>query len=260
MTPRTHFLNLAFDPLTVDMAAVAIARRAAALGPFAYVATPNVDHIVRMEKQPGLMALYDNAWMNLCDSRIIETFADASYIDLPAAPGADVVTELFRAHICVTDTVLMIGGTDAMAAGLRDRFGLKDLRWFDAPLGLRDDAAARAACIRFIRENPAAYVFLAVGSPQQEMIAYEAQQAGDCSGVAICCGASLEYLAGVTLRAPAWMRANRLEWLFRLCVEPSRMWKRYLVDAPRIFLIWHRWRSGEYSASATPNSMAVSSN
>jgi exopolysaccharide biosynthesis WecB/TagA/CpsF family protein len=259
MTPRMQFLNVVFDPLTVEEAAALIARRARTLGPFAYVATPNVDHVVRMDRQPALGTLYHNAWMNLCDSRILESFASASYLDLPAAPGADVVTDLFRKYIAPDDTVLMIGGTEEMSAALRERFGLKDLRWFDAPSGLRDDGDARAACVRFIRENPASYVFLAVGSPQQEMIAYEARQAGDCSGVAICCGASLEFLAGVTARAPAWMRANRLEWLFRLCVEPRRMWKRYLVDAPRIFAIWHRWRVGDYSASATPNSMAVSS-
>ena len=212
-----------------------------------------------MEKQPGLATLYSNAWMNLCDSRIIEAFAEASYIDLPAAPGADVVTDLFRKYIAASDTVLMVGGTEEMSAALRERFGLKDLRWFDAPIGLCEDVAARADCVRFIRENRAAYIFLAVGSPQQEMIAFEARQAGDCSGVAICCGASLEFLTGVTARAPEWMRANRMEWLFRLCVEPRRMWKRYLVDAPRIFGIWHRWRHGDYSASATPNSVAVSS-
>lgn len=259
MTPRTRFLDLEFDPLNVDEAAAAIARRARSLGPFAYVATPNVDHLVRLDKQPELGALYDNAWMNLCDSRIIEAFAGASYIDLPAAAGADVVEDLFRRHIAASDTVLVIGGTADMSATLRERFGLKDLRWFDAPQGLRENVEARAACIRFIRENRAAYVFLAVGSPQQELIAFEARQAGDCSGTAICCGASLEFLTGATMRAPMWMRNNRLEWLFRLCLEPGRMWKRYLVDGPRIFLIWHRWRTGGYTASASPNSMAVSS-
>ncbi len=260
MTPRICFLDVEFDPLPAETAASVIARRAHGMGPFAYVATPNVDHMVRLEKQPGLMPLYDDAWMTLCDSRIIEAFANASYIDLPATPGADVVEELFRRHIAPNDRVLMIGGSGEMAVTLRKKYGLKDLRWFDAPMGLRDDAEGRAACVRFIRENPAAYVFISVGSPQQEMIAHEARQAGDCSGVAVCCGASLEFLAGVTWRAPHWMRENRLEWLFRLGMEPGRMWRRYLVDAPRIFMIWHRWRTRIVNASAIGDSMAVSPN
>lgn len=260
MMPRICFLDVEFDPHNAESASAAIARRAKGMGPFAYVATPNVDHMVRLDKQPDLMPLYDDAWMTLCDSRIIEAFANASYIDLPATPGADVVEELFRRHIGCDDRVLVIGGNDAMAATLRKKYGLKDLRWFDAPMGLSDDAEGRAACVRFIRENPAAYVFIAVGSPQQEMIAHDARQAGDCSGVAICCGASLEFITGVTMRAPRWLRENRLEWLFRLCLEPTRMWKRYLIDAPRIFMIWHRWRTRVVNASALSDSMAVSPN
>lgn len=258
MTPRICFLDVDFDPLTADAAAAAIARRAGGLGPFAYVATPNVDHIVRLDRRPDLMPLYDDAWMNLCDSRILEAFAAASYLDLPAASGADVVEALFNSHIKPNQTVLVIGGKERMAARLRAKFGLEDLRWFDAPQGLRDDASARAACVSFIRQNPAALVFLAVGAPQQEMIAHEARIAGDCSGVAICCGASLEFVAGETPRAPGWMRRNRLEWLFRLCVEPTRMWRRYLIDGPRIFFVWQRWRTRDYSTSAARDSMAVS--
>jgi N-acetylglucosaminyldiphosphoundecaprenol N-acetyl-beta-D-mannosaminyltransferase len=258
MKRRIPFLDLFFDPLTVDEAAATIAKRAHGLGPFAYVATPNVDHMVKLEKQPELAPLYDDAWLSLCDSRILEAFASASYIDLPAAPGADVVETLFRSHIAATESVLVIGGSEAMIDKLRKMFGLKNLRWFDAPQGLRDDAAARAACVQAIRDNPSSLVFLAVGAPQQELIAREARMAGDCSGVAICCGASLEFLVGETKRAPKWMRANRLEWLFRLCVEPGRMWQRYLVDGPRIFLIWHRWRTRVYSTSAIGDGMAVS--
>jgi exopolysaccharide biosynthesis WecB/TagA/CpsF family protein len=256
---RVFFLDMEFDPLNADEAARSIALRARKFGPFAYVATPNVDHMVRVDRQPDLMPLYDDAWLNLCDSRILEAFANASYLDLPAAPGADVVESLFRHHIKPGERVLVVGGSQAMMQQLRKAFGLFDLRWFDAPMGLKDDPAARAACVRFIRDNPAPFVFLAVGSPQQELIAREARLAGDCTGIAICCGASLEFLTGMAARAPLWMRAWRLEWLHRLAAQPGRLWKRYLIDGPRIFLVWHRWRTQARPASATVSGVAVSS-
>jgi N-acetylglucosaminyldiphosphoundecaprenol N-acetyl-beta-D-mannosaminyltransferase len=242
---RTYFLDMAFDPLSADEAARSIAARARKLGPFAYVATPNVDHMVRVDRQPGLMPLYDDAWLTLCDSRVLEAFANASYLDLPAAPGADVVETLFRQHIRPGEPVVVIGGTQVLIERLREQFGLTSVRWLDAPQGLKDDPAARAQCVRFIRENPAPFVFLAVGSPQQELIAREARLAGDC--------------AGMTMRAPKWMRAHGLEWLYRLALEPGRLWKRYLIDGPRIFLVWHRWRTRVRPASATVSGMAVSS-
>jgi exopolysaccharide biosynthesis WecB/TagA/CpsF family protein len=259
MRHRTPFLGIEFDAVTTDEAARAVAERARRLGPFGYVATPNVDHLVRLDRRPELGKLYSGAWMTLCDSRIIELFAEASHVDLAAAPGADLVERLFRNHIRTDDTVVVVGATKEVVAALRERFQLSDLRWFDAPPGLADSADGRKACVGFIRENPSSYVFLAVGSPQQEMIAHEAQLAGDCAGVAICCGAALEFLAGLVPRAPRGMRTYRLEWLYRLAREPARLWRRYLVDGPRIFVIWHRWRSAVPIASVTTGDVAVSS-
>lgn len=258
MNLRLPFLGLEFDPLTVDETAAAMAWRARKLAPFAYVTTPNVDHMVRLDAAPQLRAVYDGAWLNVCDSRIIEAFAEASYLTLPAAPGSDITARLFADHIKPYDRVVVIGGSQAVIDALRTKFGLLDLRWFDAPMGLREDAEARAKCVAFIRENPAPFVFLAVGSPQQEMIALEAMLSGKCAGVAICCGASLEFLTGHVARAPEWMRTRRLEWLHRLASEPGRLWRRYLVDGPRIFLIWYRWRSAPYNPLTPANDMAVS--
>ena len=73
---RTHFLGLGFDPMGTSEAARVIAARARRLEPFAYVATPNVDHVVRADRMPELRTLYDDAWLNLCDSRILEVFAE----------------------------------------------------------------------------------------------------------------------------------------------------------------------------------------
>jgi N-acetylglucosaminyldiphosphoundecaprenol N-acetyl-beta-D-mannosaminyltransferase len=42
-------------------------------------------------------------------------------------------------------------------------------------------------------------------------------------------GVSFELVAGIITRAPAWMQRNGLEWLFRLLMEPERLWKRYLI-------------------------------
>lgn len=255
---RLSFLGLDFDPLDAPAAARAMADRARRGDRFAYVATPNVDHMVRLDREPDLKPLYTDAWLNLCDSRILEVLARASRLALPNAPGADIVETLFRQHIRADDRVLVIGGSSELADKLRADFGLRDLRWFDAPHGLRTNADARRQCVDFIRDNPAAFVFLAVGSPQQEMIAREAREAR-CTGVAICCGAALEFLSGHMQRAPKWMRTARLEWLHRLGSEPGRLWRRYIVDGPRIFGIWRRWKADQRRASVKPADMAVSS-
>jgi N-acetylglucosaminyldiphosphoundecaprenol N-acetyl-beta-D-mannosaminyltransferase len=241
MSGRIQFLGLGFDPMGPNQAARAIAWRARRREAFGYVATPNVDHLVRLDRNDGLRGLYQDAWLTLCDSRILELFAWISDVKLPVAPGSDIVERLFHDHIHPDDTVLVIGGNAELVRALRERYALADLRWHAPPLGLKDDAAARAQCAAFIRDNPASFIFLAVGSPQQEMIAHEVLASGGAVGVALCCGAGLDFLTGKTARAPGWMRAGRLEWLHRLVSEPARLWRRYLIDGPRILGIWRRW-------------------
>ena len=83
---------------------------------------------------------------------------------------------------------------------------------------------------------------LAVAMPQQEILALRVAQAGGAVGVGLCIGASLDFLTGRKARAPLWMRKASLEWLHRLLSEPKRLWRRYLVEGPRIFLLTMKWR------------------
>lgn len=246
--PRIPFLGLDFDPLDVETAARAIVEQGRKLDPFVYVATPNVDHMVRLEKHPTLLRLYENAWLTLCDSKVLEALAKIDKLPLPAAPGADVVETLIRNHIDPAEPIAIIGGTAETIRTLRARYALTDIRWHDAPQGLRGDPDARAACIRFLKNNPAPFTFLAVGSPQQEMIGREALQMGGCVGVGVCCGASLDFLSGEQKRAPEWMRGMRMEWLHRLGSDPGRLGKRYLVEGPGIIGVWLRWKKAQKGA------------
>jgi N-acetylglucosaminyldiphosphoundecaprenol N-acetyl-beta-D-mannosaminyltransferase len=61
-------------------------------------------------------------------------------------------------------------------------------------------------------------------------------------GVALCIGASIEFLLGRKTRAPRWMQMAGMEWIFRLLSEPRRLWRRYLFNGPRILSIVTRWQ------------------
>jgi N-acetylglucosaminyldiphosphoundecaprenol N-acetyl-beta-D-mannosaminyltransferase len=80
-----------------------------------------------------------------------------------------------------------------------------------------------------------------VGSPCSEIIASRCAQRGGGRGVALCIGASIEFILGDQIRAPLWMQKAGLEWAFRLITNPVRLWRRYLVEGPKIFLIVAKW-------------------
>jgi len=209
---------------------------------FRYIVTPNVDHIVRLHKEPKLYGpLYKASWLSVCDSRILELLGKLSGIPLKAVPGSDLTQQIFENILSPDEAVNVIGGDGDVIAKVKARYGLSNLNHHQPPMGLRHKPHEVRACAKFIAEHPARYTFICVGSPQQEMIAKEALRRGDCAGLGLCVGASLDFLAGKQKRAPKWMQAARLEWLYRLASEPGRMWKRYLVEGPKIFLIWMKW-------------------
>lgn len=249
------FLNSAFDRIGFDTALERIVRRDPSR-PFAFVVTPNVDHLVRLSRGGELAPLYAQAWLTVCDSRVLELLAAMSGEEVEVTPGSDLTAALFEHAIDPAEPVVVIGGDAEVIDGVRARFGLTDVRWHQPPMGLRTNPEAVAECAAFVAANPARFIFLCVGSPQQEMIAAACLERGDCTGVGLCVGASLDFLSGKAQRAPAWMQRTRLEWLHRLLEEPRRMWRRYLVDGPRVLLIWHEWRRARAKLRAFEKSFA----
>src|SRR3546814_15777850 len=90
-------------------------------------------------------------------------------------------------------------------------------------MGIRHDPAARTAIAEFGEAAAADVVFLAVGAPQSEMVCADIGQRGRARGVALCIGASLEFLTGAKSRAPLWMQRAGFAWLFRLLREPQQI-------------------------------------
>ena len=89
-----------------------------------------------------------------------------------------------------------------------------------------EDRAATDA----IRRSGARIVFVGLGCPRQEEWAYQHRSALDMP--LVCVGAAFDFHAGAVRQAPAWMQARGLEWLFRLLMEPRRLWRRYATYVP----------------------------
>jgi exopolysaccharide biosynthesis WecB/TagA/CpsF family protein len=103
-------------------------------------------------------------------------------------------------------------------------------------MGFVRDPQEVEQCLRFIEScSPFRFCFLAVGAPQQEVLAQMLKARGEARGMALCIGASVNFLTGVERRAPHWMQRIGMEWLFRLALDPARLARRYLVRGPRVF-------------------------
>jgi N-acetylglucosaminyldiphosphoundecaprenol N-acetyl-beta-D-mannosaminyltransferase len=104
----------------------------------------------------------------------------------------------------------------------------------DSPQVGQFDADEDRRIVTSIRQAEPDVLFVALGAPRQdEWIASHLDELGVpvCAGV----GGVFNFLAGETRRAPEWLQRAGLEWAFRLYQEPSRLWKRYLLDDLPIF-------------------------
>jgi exopolysaccharide biosynthesis WecB/TagA/CpsF family protein len=204
---------------------------------FGYVVTPNVDHLIRFPDDTSFRASYADAAYVLLDSRVLATLLRwTRQIDAPVCTGSDLTAALFRSVIRPDDAVVLIGGSAPQATRIARSFGLRNLRHFNPPMGFIRDTAATSECLDFIEAaSPFRFCFLAVGSPQQERVAQELKRRGRARGLALCVGASIDFLTGAEQRAPQWMQQASLEWLYRLVRAPRRLAHRYLVRGPRVF-------------------------
>jgi len=86
-----------------------------------------------------------------------------------------------------------------------------------------------------IRSSGAAIAFVGLGCPRQEIFVYEFRKLLNIPILAV--GAAFPFIAGSIPQAPQWMQDKGLEWLFRLCSEPARLWRRYLLLNPAFLFL-----------------------
>jgi N-acetylglucosaminyldiphosphoundecaprenol N-acetyl-beta-D-mannosaminyltransferase len=216
-------LGLDFADLDAARAAALIAARPDG-APFRYVVTPNADHLVRLDRQPELVAIYRDALLRLMDSRVVARAASAIGLSAPAVATGS------RAGGRVT----IVGLRPECVPMLVDRCGIAAPAHHDPVMGFARNAGALREAVAFVLANPARFTFLAVGSPAQEILAAAIQSTGRAVGTAICAGASLDFLAGAARRAPVLMQRAGLEWLHRMASDPQRLARRYLHDDPPV--------------------------
>lgn len=217
------------------------------------VVTPNVDHVIRLDKAPGLQARYCQADFIFADGMPVIWASRVLGRPLPErVTGSDLFVALCRQAQARRWRVMLLGGMPGTETMLKARFAqyypgldieiVAPSMRFD-PYGAEGDEFARR-----VRERDPHLVFACVGLPKQENWALH-QAANLPGGIVLCVGAAMEFAIGLQRRAPRWVQKLGMEWAWRLASNPRRLWRRYLVDDPQFFLLcWRQWRQLRHAA------------
>jgi N-acetylglucosaminyldiphosphoundecaprenol N-acetyl-beta-D-mannosaminyltransferase len=123
------------------------------------------------------------------------------------------------------------GTAERLASSLQQRYGIVVAGTYSPPFRPLTDQEQQHVASR-IEEVSTNVLWVGLSTPKQEKWMYH-NRGKLAVPVMLGVGAAFDINSGGTLQAPAWMRENGLEWLFRLLTEPRRLWRRYLVSIPR---------------------------
>ncbi|MFK8252505.1 WecB/TagA/CpsF family glycosyltransferase [Ancylobacter terrae] len=207
---------------------------------FRYIVTPNVDHITRLARQPELLPLYDGAWQCWCDSHIVRRLGFAVGLRLPHLNGTDVIERIVAEVLRAGDRLAVIAARPEVVEALRHRYPQYEWVAHCPPMGFADDPAAFGEAVRFGATTGARFLFIGVGSPQSEQLAYAIAGTPGAQGTGFCIGAAMEFIGGIKTRAPKSMQNLGFEWLHRLLTEPRRLWRRYVLGVGPLAVLFAR--------------------
>jgi N-acetylglucosaminyldiphosphoundecaprenol N-acetyl-beta-D-mannosaminyltransferase len=201
------------------------------------VITVNVDHIVKLRKNREFAAAYANADIITCDGFPVYYMARLRGVRLRGrVTGADITdlllreSDAIRAHrlFFVADSEDTVNGLKKWAQTLE--LPPEILAFFVPPFGFERDPALCTEIARRISLHQTSILLMGVGAPKSEIFLHTYRHLiPPCWS--LCVGISLRIQAGLLRRAPAFVRQLNLEWFWRLCCEPRRLTRRYVVGA-----------------------------
>lgn len=245
-TNRMKFLNTEIDNLTMQESLEIIDELINRKNP-SYVVTPNVDHIVKLEEDTEFQEVYENADLILTDGMPLIWISKIKKTPIKEkVSGSDLFPKVCELAAKKGYRLFLLGAAegvaDTAARNLKEKYnGLNIVGTYSPSYGFEKNEDEINNIINIVREAKPDILAVGLGAPKQEKFMYKYKSKLEVP-VSLGIGASIDFEAGNIKRAPLWMQNSGLEWLYRLCKEPKRLFKRYLIDDIKIVKIALRYR------------------
>jgi N-acetylglucosaminyldiphosphoundecaprenol N-acetyl-beta-D-mannosaminyltransferase len=248
---RVNIGGVEIDKYDFDEVVEKIVDHASSQGMPEYVVTPNAQHILDLQKDTLFRNIYRKAFLVVPDG--VSLLWSAKFLKTPLN-GRVNGTDLFEKLCAIAQEkglkVFFLGGRPGAAEQAKETLearhpGLKIVGTHCPPYGFESQPQELAVINTKIKAAAPDILFVGLGAPKQEYwIHNHYQELGVPVSVGI--GVSFELVADMVQRAPVWMQKWGLEWLFRLVVEPQRLWKRYIMGNPQFIWLVMGQRLGWY--------------
>ena len=239
LIPRVDVLGVQVSAINMDMA-LAVVESWISDGAREYVCITGVHGVIESQDDPELMRIHNESGMTTPDGMPLVwsgKYAGASWMD--RVYGPDLMLAVCEQSISHDWSHFFYGAgpgvADELARNLQNRFpGLRVVGTHTPPF--RElTGVEEANVVSEINASGADVLWVGLSTPKQER--WMASMRSELSpSVLVGVGAAFDIHAGLLRQAPRWIQRSGLEWLFRLAIEPKRLWRRYLRANPRFLL------------------------
>ncbi|WP_415306283.1 WecB/TagA/CpsF family glycosyltransferase [Clostridium perfringens] len=243
---RMNFLNIEVDNLTmneaIDRAEELIIKKKPS-----YVVTPNVDHIVKLENDKEFQEVYKNADLILTDGMPLIWISKIKGNPIKEKISvSDFFPKLCERAAEKGYSIFLLGAAEGVATkaakNLKEKYeGLNIVGTYSPSYGFEKKDDEIKMIIEMINKAKPDILAVGLGAPKQEKFLHKYRNDLNVP-ISLAIGASIDFEAGNINRAPKWMQNCGLEWFYRLCKEPKRMFKRYIIDDLKIISIYRKYK------------------
>jgi N-acetylglucosaminyldiphosphoundecaprenol N-acetyl-beta-D-mannosaminyltransferase len=215
--------------------------------------TPNLDHLIKLQKDNEFYEAYKHAEWVVCDSKILYIFSKLLKNSIKEAiPGSSFFTSYYIYHKDDKNCkIFLLGAKEGIAAKAMERINKKVGRCIvvgahSPSFGFEkyEDECEKLICI--VNESGANVLLVGVGAPKQEKWIMKYRDRMLNVKLFMALGATIDFEAGNVKRAPKFFQKYALEWLYRFLMEPKRLFRRYFVHDIQFFYYFAKQLFGIY--------------
>lgn len=215
--------------------------------------TPNLDHLVKLQRDREFYEVYRQAEWVVCDSKILYMLSKLLKHPLPEAiPGSSFFTAFYMFHKDDPDCrIFLLGAKEGIAQKAMERInekvGRKIVVGAHSPsFGFEKDEKECRELVNIVNRSGANVLLVGVGAPKQEKWIMKYRNQMPDVDLFMALGATIDFEAGTLKRAPRLWQKLGMEWLYRCLKEPRRLFKRYFVDDMQFFYYFAQQLLGIY--------------
>lgn len=242
---RINILGVGLSAINLKLALAAIdaalARKAKG-----YVCVTGVHGVMEAQKDENFRAILNHSFLNTPDGMPMVWLGRLNGApEMDRVYGPDLMLLVFELSQKKGYTHFLYGGAPGVAQELQQKLeakfpGIKIVGTYTPPFRPLN-AGEESELIRTVSEKKPDMLWVGLSTPKQEKFMAQYRDKLDATlffGV----GAAFDFHAGRVRQAPRWMQRSGLEWLFRLCCEPRRLWRRYFRNNPLfVFRVFCQW-------------------